>query len=157
MSKQVTVIPPTFVAHIPTQRVKPKYKWTNNYTGQISPPSSCRDLTKLGRDVYLDFPEYQKRNNMIKAQASACRVKKGDKARPVDTEAFKKYGACFIRGIDRDWDEFCGIEKDETKVEWPENNQPFIVHAQPYNVKHGPIVGTANFFRPFFPNESEYP
>jgi hypothetical protein len=123
----------------------------------LPPPSSCRDFTKLGREKYIDFPQYVNRNNIIKANYAHCKVKPGDKVRPVNPDMFEKYGACVIRGVDKDWDEFVGQEKDETKVDWPENNLPLIVHADPVNGKGGGIIASSTFFRQFFVNESHEP
>lgn len=162
-----TEIEPTFVYHIDTRRVKKApppaitypYPTTSTYKGGSYPPvpTNYRDITKLDKDKYLEVSEWRRRDNIIKACYAHCKVKVGERVRPMSEEQWQKYGPCFIRGIDKSWDEYCGMEKDETAIEWPADNTPFIVHAQPIMPdRGGPIIASARFFRSFYLGEKDH-
>ena len=149
----MTTIEPTFVAHLPTRRVK-------KITGVTWPPFQGPSKqyqpyrsVPTGKTKYLDINEWKRRDGIIKGLAGRCPLHVGDRVRPMNDKEFEEKGWFRVTGICRTWDEFCGSTKDETQVEWPANDQPMIVHASPEQDGQESCVATFMYFRRAYPNE----
>jgi hypothetical protein len=159
MSAKTTEIEPTYVVHLPTRREKksfvpswPPFKGSQQGAHTFSQP--LRDVPK-NKTKYLDIEEYRRRDKIIKDHYNRCIVKVGDRVRPMDDKTFKDNGWYKVMGIDKNWDDYCGNEVDETQVKWPSNDVPMIVHALGEKPETGACVATFMFFRKPYPAEQQ--
>lgn len=123
-------------------RVKEGKSWKDFVKVYMPPAVVSKPTPSVGMTA-----EEARRDAIINKLLVGNRLMIGQRVRPADDEAFKREGTARILSIARSYAAYKSPNSKED--DWPDTDNPLIVHARYENVEGKVVHATINYFIPY--------